>query len=402
MSGLDISEKFYQRASRLAADLAQMKSRTLAPAPVSGSQSSLDIAITRAVHFLEKEFHVAGCWNDFFYVAWGGRDWITAYVGWSLLQANIANHDIVHQASTLLERDRYPSGGWGYRPGVPTDCDSTSWGILFLRAGEHTIDLSESVRVVLSHQDPGDGGFWTYSPDSKASVRQYMRVDSSEDLSGWCSSHLDVTCVAVQALWAVGLPADSGPIRNALAFIRDQQSAAGYWNSYWYYGKTYGVAHAIRVLRDVGSPSDKLGIARAREWLESTQLNDGSWDSGITCQSGRVFDTALAIRALLDVAQPPLSRVQRGIDWLLQLQNLDGSWEPKPILILPQGSDHTPWNRTSWPERGEERLHGICVADKNRFHTTATVLQALAAWSKYLLEAGKVETCHSLGPPAAS
>jgi squalene cyclase len=228
--------------------------------------------------------------------------------------------------------------------------------------------------VILAHQCP-DGGFRTYLPAS--GIRQFIEADEHEDLSGWCSSHLCVTCVAVQTLFITGVPVNSTAIQSALNFIRERQTEGGYWNSYWFHGKAYGTAHAIRALRLMGDDGDTPRLIQAKEWLENNQATNGSWqDNG----SPNAFETALAIRALIETPSPSLPRIRQGIAWLLQQQCPDGSWASRPILQVPATSDHAPWERRNWARQG---LTGILVADHNRVFTTATILQGLAGWKKH-------------------
>lgn len=383
MTSSDALPAYYQRAALLMADLSSLNERlhrSIASDP--SSTSLVNNALSKAVDFLSKGFCLAGCWIDFFYVASGGRDWITAYVGWSLLQLLSPPSDLVRQAAALLIRDRYESGAWGYRPGLPMDADSTSWATLFLQASSTSVNLARAVELLLLHQNPADGGFQAYR--TADDIGYYIQAEPGTDLSAWVSSHLCVTCAAVQALCATGMTTDAEPIRKALAFIRQRQTDDGYWNAYWYYGRTYGTLHALRILHDIGDESDWSRLERARIWLEEGQLADGSWNSGVKDETGRAFDTGLAISALLEYPRPPYAAIERGIAWLIEQQQPDGHWESRPTLQLPPGSQHYPWQRTDWPDRAnlQELYQGVCVPDENCFYTTATALQALAAWRK--------------------
>lgn len=376
----DTLNQSYERAARLRADLTRLKAEVPVLTSMSDHPAGLETAIAQAVRFLEKEFHEVGGWISFFRLVAGSRDWVTAYVGWSLLHSRVAQPEVIEQAGALLERDGCLSDGWGYRPGVPIDVDSTSWAALFLVESGYRLDFLKVKEIILAHQDPVNGGFRTYrSPET--GIRDYMKAGAAADFSGWCSAHLCVTGVALQALCALGLPTHSEPIQRALTFVREQQSPAGYWNAYWFYGKNYGTRHAIRALQQLGNADDAVRLTRAREWLEGAQLDDGSWDSGISHQTGRVFDTALAICALRDVPEASQARIQHGIDWLLQRQCLDGSWDSEPIMLVPKPSDHAPWKVERWAEWGSA---GFCLPDENCIFTTATVLQALTAWNGLL------------------
>ncbi len=370
--------KTERRATRLLNDLqalkaAQSTTPPTAPEPVTA-------ALVKAVHALEQAFRVTGYWNDFSYVAAGGRDWITAYVGWSLLQTPHTDRTVIDQAGRLLKRDYHPAHGWAYRPGLPRDADSTSWALLFLAESGADMELAAARDELLRYQNP-DGGFPAYPTTEK--IGQYIGAGPERDLSAWCDSHLGVTCAAILALQAAGTARDAPSLRKARDFVRQQQTAAGYWHSYWYYGRTYGTAHAVRVLRERDTAADRERLRHAQTWLEENQRPDGSWASGQSEGPGRPFDTALAIRALLDLPDFHHQIMARGVKWLLNEQQPEGHWPSYPTLQLPPGSDHAPWQTpawplTRWPPKGD--FHGVCVPDENGFYTTATVIQALAAW----------------------
>lgn len=371
--------KTEQRAAKLLTDLQALKAAQATTSPTAAEP--VTAALVKAVHALERAFRVTGYWNDFSYVAAGGRDWVTAYVGWSLLQTPHADREVIDQAGRFLERDYHTAHGWAYRPGLPRDADSTSWALLFLAESGADMDLTAARDELLRYQNP-DGGFPAYP--TPAAIGQYIGAGPETDLSAWCDSHLGVTCAAMMAFEAAGINREAPPLRKARAFVRQQQTAAGAWPSYWYYGRTYGTAHAVQVLRESDAAEDHERLRRARTWLEESQRPDGSWASGQSQGPGRPFDTALAIGALLTLPDTDRQCVRRGVDWLLDHQQPDGRWPSYPTLQLPAGSDHIPWEKESWPLKRwppDGDFHGVCVPDENHFYTTATVIQALAAWT---------------------
>jgi len=365
-----------QRADTILALLQEMQ----LDRPVrSDGMDAVDWGICLSVNFFAQAMHTAGFWSDFHSVASGGRDWISAYVGYTLQCSGIADPQVLKRAANLLLSDQYPSGAWGYRPGLPADMDSTSWATLFLQQSQTEWDKQKTVNILLGHQDERSGGIRTYL-GPQFGIAEYVGAGSQDDLSGWCSAHTCVSGVALQALIACGLDRHQPAIEKLAQFIRASQHPDGYWNAYWYHGKTYATAQCVRALLQIGEPRESPALRRAAHWIEATQQADGSWSDGVDGVRGRVVDTALAVRAGLDLCVS--ASFEKAVAWLLEKQRPDGSWDSLPILQLPAANEQEPWNVKEWPETGGNLNQGICISDHNRYFTTATVLQALCAWQK--------------------
>jgi squalene-hopene/tetraprenyl-beta-curcumene cyclase len=131
-------------------------------------------------------------------------------------------------------------------------------------------------------------------------------------------------------------------VRRALTFLRKTQEADGSWWGRWGVNYLYGTWQVLRGLAAIGQDMREPWIARARDWLESCQNEDGGW--GETCASyedaklkgkgpGTPSQTAWAVMGLLAALvpgeHPQRKPIRRGIEWLIQHQTADGSW-PEP------------------------------------------------------------------------
>jgi squalene-hopene/tetraprenyl-beta-curcumene cyclase len=370
----EIFEESEQRANRI---LALLQEKRLSEPVRSGAMDALDWSICKATHFFRQALRDAGCWSDFQGIAAGGRDWISAYVGWSLKGADTDFDVYVPQVTRLIIEDRYPSGAWGYRPGLPVDMDSTSWATLFLQQTKAEWDRQKTINVLLGHQDVKTGGIRTYL-GPQFGIAEYVGASPADNLSGWCDAHICISGVALQALIACGLDRHHPSIDKLVQFIRASQHSNGYWNAYWYHGKTYATTQCVQALLQAGEMLESPTLQRARYWIETTQLPDGSWNDGVDGVPGRVVDTALAICAGLNLHAA--ASFEKAIAWLIEKQSPDGSWASLPILQLPAANEHAPWNVKEWPETGVTLTQGVCIPDYNCYFTTATALQALVAW----------------------
>ncbi len=93
------------------------------------------------------------------------------------------------------------------------------------------------------------------------------------------------------------------------------------------------VDHTTRVLNALSqfeyTEANSLRVARAVKWLESMQLEDGSWEG--TWFVDYVYQTAnvLGALALVKAEQNDLS-VDKSLDYILEKQNSDGGWGESP------------------------------------------------------------------------
>ncbi len=81
-------------------------------------------------------------------------------------------------------------------------------------------------------------------------------------------------------------------------------------------------------------------VLKGRDWLESVQLEDGGWGERCNTYDDPVFkgqgpstasQTAWALMGLCAVGDPYRPSIQRGIQYLVDTQNADGSWTEHEI-----------------------------------------------------------------------
>lgn len=184
-----------------------------------------------------------------------------------------------------------------------------------------------------------DGGWAAFDKDvTQRWLEDIPFADHNAILDPTCS---DLTGRVLELLGFIGHPRESREVQRAIAFIRHTQDADGSWYGRWGVNYIYGTWQVLRGLRSIGEDMRQPWIARARDWLESCQNEDGGW--GETCASyddphlkgkgpSTPSQTAWALMGLIaasDSAQLERRCIRRGIEFLLQRQSADGSW-PEP------------------------------------------------------------------------
>jgi squalene-hopene/tetraprenyl-beta-curcumene cyclase len=231
-----------------------------------------------------------------------------------------------------------PGGwGWSHSPGSVPDCDDTPGALLALLScvsppllpiGEHEHPLhafDDSFRIPSWYKD---------AVQPVIAARQWVQGLQNRD-GGWPTfcrgwgqlpfdrSGADLTAHALRAL-ALAQP-------RGLQYLERQQRLDGSWLPLWFGNQhapddinpTYGTAKVLAAYRDLNlldSPEAQKGIA----FLLSIQNADGGWGGAMDTPSS-VEETALVVEILCDRrlrlsgdTAKPQAPVERGIDYLLK------------------------------------------------------------------------------------
>ncbi|HET8583131.1 MAG TPA: squalene--hopene cyclase [Jatrophihabitans sp.] len=233
-------------------------------------------------------------------------------------------------------------GGWGgiQPPWV--------YSILALHLGGYALD-SAPVLTALK----GLEGFLVHEDTPDGPVR---RLEA-------CQSPVWDTCLAVTALLDAGVaPDDPAVVRAAEWILREEIRVKGDWAvkrpdlepAGWafefandYYPDTDDTAEVVLALRRIGDdivPGASAAVERGVAWTAGMQSKDGGWgafDADNTrrvvealpfCDFGAVIDppsadvTAHIVEMLAHCGWVDHERTKRGVQWLLDHQEDDGSW----------------------------------------------------------------------------
>lgn len=280
--------------------------------------------------------------------------WDTAITTIALAESGLPSSDAALQKSAawLEAREVRFKGDWSVRmPWIEPsgwafehqnkyypDTDDTMMVLMALRhvpaapGGERDAQFQRALKWLLAFQCE-DGGWAAFDKNITASWLEHVPfADHNAILDPTCS---DLTARLLELLGYIGYNRQSVVVRRAVSLMRRTQESDGSWYGRWGVNYIYGTWQALRGLAAIGENMDQEWLRRGRDWLESCQNDDGGW--GETCESynfpalkGRgastASQTAWALMGLCACGDSNRDSIKRGIAWLLQQQNEDGSW----------------------------------------------------------------------------
>ncbi|HUL25818.1 MAG TPA: squalene--hopene cyclase [Streptosporangiaceae bacterium] len=279
-----------------------------------------------------------------------GHAALTAAAGWLL------GEEITGPGDWQVRRPSLAPGGWAFEfdNDIYPDIDDTAETVLALRraggpAGARDgavrrAAIQRGVRWMTGMQSR-DGGWGAFDADNtSALVTKLPFCDFGAVVD---PPSADVTAHVVEALAAEGL-AGSRAARRGVVWLLRAQEDDGSWFGRWGANYVYGTGAVVPALIAAGVRPDKPAIRRAVAWLEAHQNPDGGWgedmrsydDPGLAGRGeSTASQTAWALLALLAAedgggpgpgrahAQQHSPAVERGVQWLIDHQREDGTWD---------------------------------------------------------------------------
>ena len=136
------------------------------------------------------------------------------------------------------------------------------------------------VNWLLSMQNR-DGGWAAYDVDIDNQVlTQLPFADHNAMLDPSCA---DITARVIELLGTLGYRADHPSVARALDYLWSTQEPEGCWYGRWGVNYIYGTWQVLQGLKAIDFPMDHPALVKAADWLESMQQPSGAW--GETCRS---------------------------------------------------------------------------------------------------------------------
>jgi len=233
---------------------------------------------------------------------------------------------------------RAEPGGWcfEYRNDFYPDVDDTIMVLLALQGrptGEMAAAIDRGRRWVLAMQNR-DGGWGAFDRDNS---RQFLCYVPFADHNAMIDpSTPDLTGRTLECLAALGYHAGHRAIDRGAAYLRRTQQPGGAWYGRWGVNYVYGTWQALVGLAEAGLPCGDPTIQAGAAWLLEHQQACGGWgesadsyaDASLAGQGPpTASQTAWALMGLTAAGLADHPAVCRGIRYLLDRQESDGSWQ---------------------------------------------------------------------------
>jgi len=281
--------------------------------------------------------------------------WDTAIVAICLRESGIPAEDprMKKCATWLMDKEIRMRGDWYHKN--PVDVEPSGW--VFEYNNQWNPDVDDTAMVLLAlrliptddtkRRDEcfkrgmnwmmafqcKDGGWAAFDKDCTKNILEKVPfADHNAMLDPECA---DITARILELLGYEKWSTDHPQIADALQYIRKQQEPDGSWYGRWGVNYIYGTWQVLRGLRALGTDMNQSWLLKARDWLESVQHADGGWGERCNTYDDPVFkgqgpstasQTAWAVMGLCAFDDPDRPSLKRGIEYLIQTQNADGSW----------------------------------------------------------------------------
>jgi squalene-hopene/tetraprenyl-beta-curcumene cyclase len=181
-----------------------------------------------------------------------------------------------------------------------------------------------------------DGGWGAFDRDNDCEL--LCKVPFADHNAMIDPSSPDLAGRVLEAFGKAGMRPGHPAVDRAVAYLRKTQEADGGWYGRWGVNYVYGTWQALQGLAAVGVPAADPAVVAAADWLEATQQPDGGW--GETPESyadpalagvgpPTASQTAWAVAGLVAAGRRDSRAVRRGVRWLVERQESDGSWRQR-------------------------------------------------------------------------
>jgi squalene-hopene/tetraprenyl-beta-curcumene cyclase len=281
--------------------------------------------------------------------------WDTALAAKALLDSGLpGNHPVLTRAvDWLIANQVFTTGDWQiYNPKL----EPGGWVFEFANDWYPDVDDSAVILMVLKRVTGVDperlsraiayGVNWTLGMQSRGGGWAAFDTDNDSDFLNRIPfadmeamidpPTEDVTGRMLEMMGTHGFDLRFGRAQRGHAFLLRTQRADGSWWGRWGGNFIYGTWSALSGLRAIGDDLNAPHIRRAVAWLKAHQNPDGGWGEALETYAderlaGRgestASQTAWALLGLLAGERSLSPELRRGIDYLLERQRGDGSWE---------------------------------------------------------------------------
>jgi len=281
--------------------------------------------------------------------------WDSAIVAICLRESGVPEDHpaLVKAARWIMDREIRFRGDWYHKN--PVDVEPSGW--VFEYNNKWNPDVDDTAMVLLALRQIAttnraerdacfkrgynwmltfqcrDGGWAAFDKDCTKSILEKVPfADHNAMLDPEC---VDITARILEVMGLEGVGLDHPRVQRALDYIKRSQEPDGSFFGRWGVNYVYGTWQVLRGLKALRYDMSEPWLLRARDWLESVQHADGGWGERCNTYDDPVFkgqgpstasQTAWATMGLCTFDEPDRPSLKRGIEYLVNTQNEDGSW----------------------------------------------------------------------------
>ena len=282
--------------------------------------------------------------------------WDTVLTSLALLYSGMEKNDIslIEASKWLVSKQVFGKGDWSVKkPDVKPggwafefenswypDVDDTSAILLLLnRYADKEFVKSENLErglIWILGMQGKDGGWGAFDVDNNMNMLNQLPFGDLEAMID--PSTADITGRVLELLGMIGYELSDSRVRKAIEFIKSKQEKDGSWWGRWGVNYIYGTSAVLVGLSSVGEDISKPYVKKAVRWLKSIQKPDGGWgeccesykDPTLKCYGASTpSQTAWAVLALIAAGEVTCEEVDKGINYLIETQLSDGTWDEK-------------------------------------------------------------------------
>src|SRR5271156_5599050 len=297
--------------------------------------------------YLEPTFRMQPCMSPV---------WDTAYAVYALGQSGIPRTDprLLKAADWMLSKEVRQKGDWAVKvrnaqPGgwyfefnnefYPDTDDSAQVLLALNKVDNHAreryqYDVCQRAIAWIFAMQCKNGGWASFDKDNTKMV--FENIPFADHNAMLDPPTVDITGRILEMLATYGYTQKDRRVEKAIRFIYSEQEPDGSWFGRWGVNYLYGTFLVLRGLEAMEVWNHEPAIQQAAEWIRMVQNTDGGW--GESCRSyddpnqrgigpSTASQTAWAVLGLLAAGDTRSDSVAKGIRWLIDKQEADGSWQ---------------------------------------------------------------------------
>ena len=257
----------------------------------------------------------------------------------------LLNKQILDYGDWAVKNKRVAPGGWAFEfdNRFYPDLDDSAVVVMGLSGVELPNELEKKRAIArclnwMASMQCLPGGWAAFDLDND---RDWINLIPYGDLKAMIDPNTaDVTARVLEMLGECNLVMDDKRVERAIAYLLREQEPDGSWFGRWGVNYIYGTSGVLSALSLIAPIRCREQIDRGAAWLVNCQNPDGGW--GETCASyndaslkgtgvSTASQTAWALlgimAAMAGTKFKELRSLERGIEYLLNTQQPDGTWD---------------------------------------------------------------------------